>query len=225
MAATLDKVLDEIGMIQSEAREGRAHGRPSWPMIILKTRKGWTGPKEVDGLKTEGFWRSHQVPFAEMATKPAHVKLLEEWMKSYRPEELFDANGVLIPEIAALAPAGDRRMSANPHATGGLSMREIDLPDIAAYAVKVEKPGERTAKATAVLAEFLRDVIKATEAQRNFRLFGPDETVTACRPSSKRLIGLGMPRSSRMTSIWRETEGSWRSSRSTPANAGSNAIY
>ncbi|HUK07784.1 MAG TPA: phosphoketolase family protein [Stellaceae bacterium] len=178
MAATLDEVLDEIRTIQQSAREGQVHGRPAWPMIILKTPKGWTGPKEVDGLKTEGFWRSHQVPFAEMATKPAHVTLLERWMKSYRPEELFMENGAPKPEIAALAPAGERRMSANPHANGGTLMRELDLPDIANYAIKVEKPGEHTAEATSVMAEFLRDVIKNSQAKRNFRLFGPDETVS-----------------------------------------------
>jgi xylulose-5-phosphate/fructose-6-phosphate phosphoketolase len=178
MATTLDKVLDEIRTIQRTAREGRLRARPSWPMIILKTPKGWTGPKEVDGLKTEGFWRSHQVPFAEMATKPDHVKLLESWMKSYRPEELFDEDGAPRADIAALAPSGDRRMSANPHANGGLLRRELELPDIAAYAVKVEKPGEHTAEATSVMAEFLRDIIKNSEGKRNFRLFGPDETVS-----------------------------------------------
>jgi xylulose-5-phosphate/fructose-6-phosphate phosphoketolase len=178
MAATLDKGLDAIGRIQSEAREGRADGRPAWPMIILKTPKGWTGPKEVDGLKTEGFWRSHQVPFAEMANRPDHVNLLERWMKSYRPEELFDRDGAVRADIAALAPAGDRRMSANPHANGGLLMRDLDLPEIATYAVKVDQPGEHVAAATAVLAAFLRDLIKASAAQRNFRLFGPDETAS-----------------------------------------------
>ena len=178
MAATLDKVFDEIRTIQRTARDGHLATRPSWPLIILKTPKGWTGPKEVDGLKTEGFWRSHQVPLAELATKPEHVKLLESWMKSYRPEELFDDNGALRSEIAALAPAGDRRMSANPHANGGILMRPLDLPEIGAYAVKVEKPGKRTAEATAVMAGFLRDVIKANEPRRDFRLFGPDETAS-----------------------------------------------
>jgi xylulose-5-phosphate/fructose-6-phosphate phosphoketolase len=177
MAATLDQALDEIRTIQAEARQGRAKTRPIWPVIILKTPKGWTGPKEVDGLKTEGFWRSHQVPIAEMATRPDHVKLLESWMKSYRPNELFD-DGALKPEIAALAPAGDRRMSANPHANGGLLMRELDLPDIADYAVKVENPGEHDAEATAVMAEYLRDVLRASADRRNFRVFGPDETTS-----------------------------------------------
>jgi len=178
MAAALDQVMAEIRAIQDEARRGGTNKRPTWPMIILKTPKGWTGPKEVDGLKTEGFWRSHQVPFAEMATKPGHVKLLEQWMKSYRPEELFDANGALKAEIAALAPSGDKRMSANPHANGGVLMRELDLPEISAYAVKVAAPGDTIAEATSVMAQYLRDVIRASEANRNFRLFGPDETAS-----------------------------------------------
>ncbi len=178
MAQTLDRVFDEIRAIQTEAREGRAKTRPVWPLVILKTPKGWTGPKEVDGLKTEGFWRSHQVPFAEMATRPDHVKLLETWMKSYRPGELFDEDGAIRPEIAALAPQGDRRMSANPHANGGLLMRALELPDIADYAVDVTSPGDRTAEATAVMAQYLRDVLRASAARRNFRVFGPDETAS-----------------------------------------------
>ncbi len=180
MAATLDEAFDEIRAIQSGARDGKAKNRtrPTWPMIILKTPKGWTGPKEVDGLRTEGFWRSHQVPFAEMSTKPEHVKLLERWMKSYRPDELFDGNGVLMPEIAALAPAGERRMSANPHANGGLLMRELDLPDIAQYQIKLDNPGKSDVEATAVMAEYLRDVMRGSEGRRNFRLFGPDETAS-----------------------------------------------
>jgi len=178
MAATLDRVFDEIRAIQSEARQGSSKGRPIWPMIILKSPKGWTGPKEVDGRKTEGFWRSHQVPFAEMKGRPDHIQLLESWMKSYRPEELFDANGALKPEIAALAPEGERRMSANPHANGGLLMRELDLPDIADYAVMVDQPGAGDAEATAVMAQYLRDVLRMSAARRNFRVFGPDETAS-----------------------------------------------
>jgi xylulose-5-phosphate/fructose-6-phosphate phosphoketolase len=178
MAATLDRVFDDIAAIQKTARRSSRTGRPVWPMIILKSPKGWTGPKEVDGLKTEGFWRSHQVPFAEMATKPAHVRLLEEWMKSYRPRELFEENGALRPEIAAQAPVGERRMSANPHANGGLLMRALELPEIGEYAVKVERPGSITAEATAVTAEYLRDVMKASAQRRNFRVFGPDETAS-----------------------------------------------
>src|SRR4051794_16955448 len=178
MAATLDQVFDEIRAIQIEARQGKGEGRPIWPMIILKSPKGWTGPKEVDGHKTEGFWRSHQVPFAEMKGRPDHIQLLESWMKSYRPEELFDDNGALRPEIAALAPDGERRMSANPNANGGLLMRELDLPNIADYAVKADQPGGQNAEATAVMAEYLRDVLKNSAERRNFRVFGPDETAS-----------------------------------------------
>jgi xylulose-5-phosphate/fructose-6-phosphate phosphoketolase len=177
MASTLDTVMDEIQAIQTEARAGRRKARPIWPMIVLKSPKGWTGPKEVDGLKTEGFWRSHQVPFADMS-KPEHVRLLESWMKSYRPEELFDDNGALRPEIAALAPEGERRMSANPHANGGLLRRELDLPDIADYAVKVDEVGGQNAESTAVMAQYLRDVLRMSAARRNFRVFGPDETAS-----------------------------------------------
>ena len=178
MAATLDTVTDEIQAIQGDARAGRQNGRPIWPMIILKTPKGWTGPKEVDGLKAEGFWRSHQVPFAEMKTRPDHIKLLETWMKSYRVEELFDDDGTLRPEIAALAPEGKRRMSANPHANGGLLRRDLDLPDIADYAVKVDAPGGQNAEATAVMAQYLGDVLRMSATRRNFRVFGPDETAS-----------------------------------------------
>ena len=181
MASTLDTVMDEIQAIQTEARQGSTKGqlkaRPIWPMIVLKSPKGWTGPKEVDGLKTEGFWRSHQVPFADMS-KPEHVRLLESWMKSYRSDELFDDNGALRPEIAALAPEGDRRMSANPHANGGSLRRELDLPEIADYAVKVDEPGAQNAESTAVMAQYLRDVVRMSAARRNFRVFGPDETAS-----------------------------------------------
>ncbi len=178
MAATLDTVMAEIRAIQKTARNKRSKGRAIWPMIVLKTPKGWTGPKEVDGLKTEGFWRSHQVPLAQLAEKPEHIKLLEKWMKSYRPEELFGEDGTLRPEIAALAPAGERRMSANPHANGGAGKSDLDLPDISKYAVEIGKPGERDAEATAIMGAFLRDVLKASEEQRNFRVFGPDETAS-----------------------------------------------
>jgi xylulose-5-phosphate/fructose-6-phosphate phosphoketolase len=178
MATTLDTVFDEIRAIQATARGGGSEARPLWPMIILKTPKGWTGPKEVDGLKTEGFWRSHQVPFAEMAQKPGHVALLEQWMKSYRPQELFGEDGALRTEIAALAPRDERRMSANPHANGGLLMRDLELPDIADYAVSVDEPGAHQAEATAVMAQYLRDVLRNSAARRNFRVFGPDETAS-----------------------------------------------
>ena len=178
MAATLDKVVGEIRSIQKTARNGRKHDRAIWPMIILKTPKGWTGPKEVDGLKTEGFWRSHQVPLSELAAKPDHIRLLEDWMKSYRPEELFGEDGALRPEIAALAPAGEKRMSANPHANGGTGTFDLRLPEIANYAVEIGKPGERDAEATSVMGGFLRDILQDSAAQRNFRVFGPDETAS-----------------------------------------------
>jgi xylulose-5-phosphate/fructose-6-phosphate phosphoketolase len=178
MARTLDLAMDAIAEIQAAARHGRGKGRPAWPMIILKTPKGWTGPKEVDGLKTEGFWRSHQVPLAELATRPDHIRLLEDWMRSYRPAELFDRDGALLPEIAELAPKGERRMSANPHANGGLLTRGLELPQIDTYAVAVEKPGATLAGATEVIAEYLRDVIKVSATGRNFRLMGPDEVLS-----------------------------------------------
>jgi xylulose-5-phosphate/fructose-6-phosphate phosphoketolase len=177
MAATMDKVIGEIETIKEEA-QAKGSARPAWPMIILKTPKGWTGPKEVDGHKVEGFWRSHQVPFSDVRANPAHLRLLEDWMKSYRPQELFDDHGWLDPAIVAIAPQGGRRMSANPHANGGLLMRELDVPDIGAYAVEVEKPGASTAEATSVMGELLRDVLVESAAQRNFRVFGPDETAS-----------------------------------------------
>jgi len=174
MAASFDQAFDAIAAIQKNARDGKNEQRPIWPMIVLNTPKGWTCPKTVDGLKTEGFWRAHQVPFT--LEKPEHLQLLEHWMKSYRPEELFDASGKLVPDIAALAPKGTRRMSANPHANGGELKRPLDLPDHMAYAAKVEKPGALCAESTKILGCYLRDVIKNSEATRNFRLFGPDET-------------------------------------------------
>ena len=178
MANTLDTVVAEIRAIQDSARTQGNKKRPRWPIIILKTPKGWTGPKEVDGLKTEDSWRSHQVPFSEMAEKPGHVKLLEKWMKSYRPEELFDENGTLIPELAECAPKGERRMSANPHANGGLLLKNLEMPDFRDYAVKVPKPGKVFAEATRVMGRFLRDIMKFNMDRRNFRVFGPDETAS-----------------------------------------------
>jgi len=178
MAATLDDVLAEIKKIQDNART-KSKGpiaRPCWPMIVMKTPKGWTGPKEVDGKPTEGSWRSHQVPFAELAEKPAHLKLLEKWMKSYKPEELFDKTGKLKLELAELAPKGDRRMGANPHANGGKLLRDLKMPDFRNYAVAVPKPGSVTGEATRVLGSFLCDITKLNADQRNFRIFGPDET-------------------------------------------------
>ncbi len=178
MAATLDTVIGEIHAIQQEARASGTARRPRWPMIVLRSLKGWTGPKEVDGKKTEGFWRSHQVPLAEMSEKKGHIKLLEQWMKSYRPEELFDEQGTLIPELAELAPRGARRMGANPHANGGILLRELSLPEFRDYAFAVDKPGQQFGESTRILGTYLRDVIKRNQRYRNFRIMGPDETAS-----------------------------------------------
>jgi len=178
MASTLDTIIGEIKAIQEHARSQGDAGRPRWPMIVMRTPKGWTGPKEVDGLKTEGYWRSHQVPLAGLADHPEHVKLLEQWMKSYRPEELFDAEGKLIPELKALAPEGTRRMSDNPHANGGLLLKGLRIPDFRNYAVDVPSPGAVNGEATRVLGTFLRDIMKRNADHANFRVFGPDETAS-----------------------------------------------
>jgi xylulose-5-phosphate/fructose-6-phosphate phosphoketolase len=177
MAKTLDTVIAEIQAIQKEARSKGIAKRARWPMIILRSPKGWTGPKEVDGLKTEGFWRSHQVPITDME-KADHVRLLEKWMKSYEPEELFDENGSLVPELAQLAPRGNRRMGANPHANGGLLLKELKMPDFRDYAVDVPQPGKVRAEATRILGRFLRDIMKLNKEKRNFRVMGPDETAS-----------------------------------------------
>jgi xylulose-5-phosphate/fructose-6-phosphate phosphoketolase len=174
-AAALDDALDDIARIQQAARSNEAAARPRWPMIVLRTPKGWTGPKEVDGKPVEGTWRSHQVPMSEVRGNKAHLQLLEEWMKSYRPEELFDERGVLVPELAALAPEGELRMSASPHANGGVT-RDLVLPDFRDYAVDVKSPCTGSTEATRVLGTFLRDVIARNP--ENFRLFGPDETAS-----------------------------------------------
>jgi xylulose-5-phosphate/fructose-6-phosphate phosphoketolase len=178
MAAVLDEAVAKIRAIQTDARENGFTERPRWPMIILRSPKGWTGPKIVDGKPVEGTWRAHQVPMAEMATVPGHVKILDDWMRSYRPDELFDATGALRREIAALAPQGERRMSANPHANGGLLLRDLRLPDFREHAVDVPKPGATLAEATRVQGKFLRDVMKRNVSNRNFRLFSPDETAS-----------------------------------------------
>ncbi len=174
MAATLETVLGEIQRIKVNARNG-IHERPRWPMIVLRTPKGWTCPKEIDGKRVEDYWRSHQVPIGEMHSNPEHVRILENWMKSYRPEELFDSNGRLRPELAALPPRGNRRMSANPHANGGVLLRDLCLPDFRDYAVEVPAPGAVSAEATRVMGRLLRDVMKLNMDSRNFRLFSPDE--------------------------------------------------
>src|SRR5437868_622170 len=178
MATTLDKAYAEIAAIQTDARTNGFKERPRWPMIILRTPKGWTGPKEVDDLPAENSFRSHQVPLGELAKKPAHLKLLEEWMRSYEPEELFDEQGRLRPELAELAPKGTRRMGANPHANGGLLLKDLKLPDFRDYAIKVSQPGQVETEATRVMGQFLRDVMKLNAESRNFRVMGPDETAS-----------------------------------------------
>jgi len=194
MAAVLDEVIQEIQGIQRAAREHRDGSRPRWPMIVLRTPKGWTGPKEVDGQPVEGTWRSHQVPMAEVRVNSAHRALLESWMKSYRPEELFDKDGALVAELAQLPPKRHRRMSANPRSNGGLLRRELALPDFRTYGVEVTKPGTTFSEATRVLGGFLRDVIR--QNPENFRLFGPDETA-----------------SNRLSSVFEASDRAWNAER------------
>ncbi|MBW4630886.1 MAG: phosphoketolase family protein [Iphinoe sp. HA4291-MV1] len=197
IAATLDTVIHEIKEIQEEARHnGNTNQRPQWPMIILRSPKGWTGPKEVDGQKVEDFWRSHQVPFGELASKPEHIKLLEEWMKSYKPQELFDENGKFISELAELAPKGKRRMGDNSHVNGGLLLRDLRMPDFHNYGVEVSEPGRVIAEATKVSGKFLRDVMKLNLESRNFRIFGPDET-----------------KSNRLDAVFEVTDRTWEAER------------
>ncbi len=181
MAATLEECIDQIRGIQRDAREhgklvGGNSGWPRWPMIVLRSPKGWTGPKEVDGHRVEGFWRAHQVPILEVAENPKHLKLLEDWLRSYRPEELFDENGTPVAELRTLAPKGDRRMSANPHANGGKLRQPLHMPDFRDYAVKVERPASEYVGSAEILAHFLRDVMRNN--MTNFRVFGPDETAS-----------------------------------------------
>lgn len=193
MAAALEKAFSEIDAIQKKARQGGAASsdRPCWPMIVLRSPKGWTGPKTVDGLKAEGYWRSHQVPFSDMS-KPGHLQLLEEWMRSYRAEELFDADGRLKEEIAAIAPKGQARMSANPHTNGGTLLRPLKMPEFSDYAVPVPLPGQVVAEATRIMGTFLRDVMKENSDNGNFRVFGPDETA-----------------SNRLSALFETTERTW----------------
>lgn len=176
MAAALDQAFDRIAEIQREARLKGVTRRPAWPMIVLRSPKGWTGPKEVDGKKTEGSWRSHQVPLAKLAEEPGHLKILDDWLRSYHPEELFDGNGRLRRDLEDLVPSGERRMGANPHANGGLLTRDLKLPDFKQYAVEVSVPGRDVAESTKVAGAFLRDVIELNRDEGNFRIFGPDET-------------------------------------------------
>ncbi len=178
MAATMEKSIEEIRQIQKNARDKKDTTRPRWPMIVLKSPKGWTGPKFADGLPIEGTFRAHQVPILVDPEHPEHLPLLESWMKSYKPEELFDNNGTLLAELAELAPKGNRRMGANPHANGGLLLRDLRMPDFRVHAVKVTSPGAVKEQDTQVLGKFLRDVAMFNQDQRNFRIFGPDEMIS-----------------------------------------------
>src|ERR1700686_4404475 len=178
MAAAMDRAVADIRRIQNNARDNNDGARPRWPMIVLRSPKGWTGPKMVDGLKNEGTFRSHQVPLSVDAAHPQHVEQLESWLKSYRPEELFDEQGRLRPELAALAPKGERRMGANPHANGGMLLRDLRMPDFHEHALQVPAPGSVEAQDTQVLGKFLRDVAKLNQERRNLRIFGPDETLS-----------------------------------------------
>jgi xylulose-5-phosphate/fructose-6-phosphate phosphoketolase len=178
MAAALDRAIEQIQQIQRDARERGVTQRPAWPMIVLRSPKGWTGPKVVDGLQVEGTFRAHQVPLSDPIKNPEHLRQLEAWLRSYKPEELFDEQGRFKLELAELAPKGNRRMGANPHANGGLLLCDLRMPDFREYAVGVSAPGASTAEDTRVLGGFLRDVVKLNEDQRNFRIFGPDETMS-----------------------------------------------
>ncbi|MBA3915731.1 MAG: phosphoketolase family protein, partial [Acidobacteriales bacterium] len=181
MAGTLDTIVAEIKKMQRQARESQKpvdEALQPWPMIVMRTPKGWTGPKFVDGKQVEGTWRAHQVPVSDLQTKPEHLKILEDWMRSYRAEELFDAGGTFREDLRALAPIGERRMGANPHANGGILRRDLVMPDFRDYAVEVSKPGTATFEATRVFGGFLRDVMKLNLEAKNFRLFGPDETAS-----------------------------------------------
>lgn len=192
MAATLDQAIEDILQIQNNARNNDDMTRPRWPLIVLRSPKGWTGPKFVDGLQVEGTFRAHQVPLLVDSEHPGHLRQLEDWMKSYKPEELFDENGRLRPELAELAPKGNRRMGANPHANGGLLLHNLIMPDFQEYAVEVPSPGSVQAADTHVLGEFLRDVVKLNRERRNFRIFGPDETL-----------------SNRLNAVFEETSRQW----------------
>ena len=176
LATTLDIVINEIRQIQKEARTNGFTKRPPWPMIIFRTPKGWTCPAVIDGIQVEGTWRSHQVPLAELATKPDHVKILEDWMKSYKPEELFDENGKLNPELSELAPLGAKRMGANPATNGGILLHDLKMPDFKKHSVEVYQPGRTPAEATMIMGAFVRDIMKLNWGHKNFRVFGPDET-------------------------------------------------
>ena len=211
MAATLDSVIGDIQRIQAEARQNGFTQRPRWPMIVLRTPKGWTCPQEIDGRRTEDSWRAHQVPMGEMHENPAHIKILEDWMKSYRPEELFDAHGTFKSELAALAPQGGRRMSANPHANGGLLLKDLRLPDFRDYAIQVPSPGAVSAESTRVMGKFLRDVMQLNLGAKNFRLFSPDENNSNRWQDVLEVTNRAwVADTCRTTTTWPPTAASWR---------------
>ncbi len=178
MGKALEQAFSNIKRIQLQARRQKSPRRPAWPMIILRSPKGWTGPKNVDGIPVEGTFRAHQVPLSELAQKPAHLRMLEDWMRSYKPEELFDFNGRIKPAISKLAPQKTKRMSKSPHANGGLLLKSLKMPDFRNYALPLSEPGEKEAEATKVLGMFLRDILKLNRKEKNFRVFGPDETAS-----------------------------------------------
>ncbi len=178
MADVLEEMVAEIKAIQDHARKEHQSARPRWPMLILKTPKGWTGPKFVDGKPVENTWRAHQVPVSDVQKNPAHLQILEDWLKSYKPHELFDKQGHFRPDLAAMAPTGQRRMGMNPHANGGKLLHPLVMPDFRDHAVKFVQPGEKDSEATRVLGYFLRDVMKSNLKAKNFRVFGPDETAS-----------------------------------------------
>ena len=225
MAATLDAMLAEMRSIQRRARDGQLTERPRWPMLILRTPKGWTGPKVVDGKPVEDTWRSHQVPISELHEKPEHLRVLEDWMRSYQPNELFDSEGRLKAELASSRAGGRRRMGMNPHANGGLLLEPLSLPDFRAYAVAVPHNGQPIAEATRILGHYLRDVMKLNHGTRNFRMFGPDETASNRLDAVLDVTGRhGRNRRYPSMNTWRRMDESWRSSANTCARAGWKGI-
>ena len=219
MAAAMDEITTELRRIQDDARVGGSTERPRWPMIVLRTPKGWTGPVEVDGVPVEGTFRAHQVPLAKLAENPEHVRALEAWMKSYRPEELFDEEGRPRPDVVAGVPAGERRMGANPHANGGALLRDLRLPDFREYAVDVPEPGTRSSEATRVLGGWLREVARCNP--ETFRVFGPTRPPrTGSAPSSRKATAPGWPNGCPATSTSPPTAASWKCSPSICARAG-----
>ncbi|GAA2928424.1 hypothetical protein GCM10011428_51920 [Streptomyces violaceus] len=225
MAHALDTALDRIAEAQRAARDQGVAERPRWPVIVLRTPKGWTGPAEVDGEPVEGTWRSHQVPLSGVRDNPEHLRQLEAWLRSYRPEELFDAEGRPVADVLDCVPEGTGRLGATPHANGGLLLRDLPVPSLDDFAVPVDKPGTTTHEPTRVLGDLLAQVMRDTTDRRDFRLVGPDETASnrlqaVFEASGKTWQAGTLP----WTSTWTGTAGSWRSSPNTSARAGWRAI-